>query len=563
MLRRLLPPAIIAILIAGADPLRAQVDSTRSGDATVSGVVYDSYSGRPVPFAIIRVVQTDSSTLTDRKGRYRLRVPLGETQLEFRQIGFAMAAVTVTTAGEAVVRDVSINRLAVPLDTLVVSDSGESRASRIIRRAIARKIDVLSRIQDYSYDAYVKLVITDLGKHEDSAEAVLIITETETTAYWQQPDGYQEVITGRRQSSNLAAEDNLVTVGQIVNFNRDRIDLEKYSVVSPTASDALYHYTYHLVDSLAIDDRKVFRLAIAPNTDGAPLFVGMIDIADSTYDILAIDVGLNEAVRFDFFENLRYRQRLRDYDNGLWMPAEITFSGEIRFGIPIPGVPKHLSFQHQATLADFRFDQGDVPGDIGAFVMVVDEGADDIDSTAWNERRRSQLTDVEQKAYARIDSISSRSPSLGSRFAGGLGMVVFLTMNQDFFHFNRTESAYLGAGWTWQNLSRKVTLRTKLGYSFGRDEWQYELGAWYRVFAFRGIWVGGSYHSGIVNRPTIVSSAYNPTYLALLVKLDPLNYLKEEGVNVSVRGRLTNHSRLTLEYHDYRQSSVSVATGPL
>ena len=162
--------------------------------------------------------------------------------------------------------------------------------------------------------------------------------------------------------------------------------MEKYSIVSPTADDALDHYRYHIVDSLYLDGAKIFRLTIVPNTAGAPLFVGMIDVADSTYDVLTVDVGFNEAVRFDFFENLRYRQRLRDYGDGYWMPSDITFSGEIRFGIPIPGVPKRLAFEHQASLEDFRFDQGDLPGDIGTFTLVVDEGADDVDSTTWNER---------------------------------------------------------------------------------------------------------------------------------------------------------------------------------
>jgi hypothetical protein len=480
--------------------------------------------------------------------------------LEFRQIGFDMTAIVVNSTTDEADRDAYMNRLAVALDTVVVSDTGESVARKIMRRAIARKNDVLSRINDYRYDAYVKLVITDLGKDEDSAGAVLLITETETTAYWEQPDKYQEVITGRRQSSNLDAENNLVGVGQIANFNRNRIDLEKYSIVSPTADDALDHYSYHIVDSLYRDSIKVFRLTIVPNTAGAPLFVGMIDVADSTYDVLTIDVGFNEAVRFDFFENLRYRQRLRDYGNDYWMPEEITFSGEIRFGIPIPGVPNRLAFKHQASLENFEFDLGDLPPDIGTFMLVVEDDADNVDSTMWNERRSLNLTDVEQRAYARIDSIRNRPASLGTRVLDGAFLAVFLSTNKDFFRFNRTESAYVGAGWTWTNLSPNVNLRTTLGYSFGRNAWQYEVGAEFRVSPRHAIWVGGSYHNHVVNRPTIVSYSYNPTYLALMVRLDPLAYLQEEGFTLRTRGRLFSHTELALQYNDFRQASIPVVT---
>ena len=550
----------LATLVVAAAPLTGQADTASSARVTISGTVYSTFSGKPIPFAIVRVTETDSSAITDRKGRYRMRLPAGESRLEFRQIGFEMTAITVNVVADEADRDVFMNHRAIALEPVVITDTGESRANRIMRRAIARKNDLLARIHDYRYDAYVKLVITDLGKDEDSAEAVLLITETETTAYWEQPDKYQEVITGRRQSSNLDAENNLVTVGQIANFNRNRIDLEKYAIVSPTADDALDHYSYHLVDSLFQDGNKVFRLAIVPHTAGAPLFVGMIDIADSTYDVLSIDVGFNEAVRFDFFENLRYRQRLRDYGDDHWMPSEITFSGEIRFGIPIPGVPKRLAFNHQASLEDFRFDQGNLPSDIGTFLLVVDEAADDGDSTAWNERRSLNLSDLEQRAYARIDSIRSEPASLGTRVMNGTLIALFLSTNPDFFRFNRTESVYLGAGWTWLNLSPKVTLRTKLGYSFGRKAWQYELGGEYRLSARHGVWLGGSYHNGVVSRPTIVSYSYNPTYLALMVRLDPLDYFQEEGFTLRLRGRLFGHTELALQYNDFGQTSIPVVT---
>ncbi len=90
-----------------------------------------------------------------------------------------------------------------------MAGEAEDPAVRIMREAIARKKDLLSRIHDYRYDAYIKFLIRDLAKHEDSTEAVVLITETRTAAYWEQPDRYQEAIVARRQSSNLDAENNL------------------------------------------------------------------------------------------------------------------------------------------------------------------------------------------------------------------------------------------------------------------------------------------------------------------------------------------------------------------
>ena len=46
-----------------------------------------------------------------------------------------------------------------------------------LAKAIARKNDLLSRIHDYRYDAYVKFILRDLNKNEDSTESIVLITE--------------------------------------------------------------------------------------------------------------------------------------------------------------------------------------------------------------------------------------------------------------------------------------------------------------------------------------------------------------------------------------------------
>ncbi len=552
--RRLLLGLLVALgfLSGASSPLRSQ-------SARFEGAVRDSVSGEPVPFAVVGVVGRDVSTLTDRSGRFRLTLPAGEYVIEIRKVGFRMASEHVTLGGEGGIREIYLHPLAVELAALVVM-AGDDLATRIIREAIRRKRDLLARIHDYRYDAYVKLVIRDADKAPDSANAVLLLTETTTSAYWEQPGRYQETILARRQSRNLDAEYNLVSVGEIVNFNRERIDLEKYSVVSPTANDALDHYRYHLLDTLELDGRRVFRLAIEPKSNAAPLFAGMIDIADSTFDVLLVEVGTNEAIRFDFLRNLRYRQQMRDYGDDRWMPYEIRFSGEIHFGIPIPGLPQRLTFEHVAMLGDFVFDRGEPPSTLGEFIVVVDRGADDADSTRWETLRPAPLPEVERKAYERIDSLEQRPRTVGGYVGLGVGLALLATTNADFFHFNRVESAYLGAGWTWRDISPSVELRTKLGYSFGIDRWQYELGLSYRLHEGRRLWIGGTVYDEVVNRPTSPSDGWNPTYFALIARLDPLDYYRERGGSIFVRGKLADRTDVGLRYRDVRQDSVAVVT---
>ncbi len=540
---------------------RAQQPSAPGGAANggvLEGTVFDTLSGAPLRLVTVRVTETGASVLTDDAGRYRLTVPSGLLHLVARQIGYEPAVLTITVSSGVIQQDLYLHPAAVPLPPITVT-SVDDPARRIIAAAIARKRELFRRLHDYRYDAYVKFVVRDLAKSPDSASSVLLITETRTAAYWEPPDRYQETILARRQSSNLNAEDNLVTVGEIVNFNRDRIDLRKYSLVSPIADDALDHYDYRVLDTIVVEGRPVFQLALRPKSDAAPLFVGVIDIADSTYDVLGIDVGVNRTVRFNFVRNLRYRQRLRDMGGGRWMPYEVRLAGDVHIGVPIPGFPGDLAFEHVASLADFRFDEGHPPPDLREVRVVVSDAADHPDSAAWAGSRAVPLTPAESSAWTRIDSLAREGPSFGARIRDGVGVVAFAVTDPDFFRFNRVDGTYLGAAYTWREIP-SLTLDGRLGYAFGSERWQYSGGARLRLSEAQRVWVGAWGHDETVTRPTFVSRNYNPTFRALMFRLDPLDYYRERGVTLAAGTKLLDFTALELRYNDWRQTSLPVIT---
>ena len=549
------------LLPALCSPLLAQQPSAPAppDTAVVTGTVYDTLSGAPLRLVIVRVVESGLSVLTDDAGRYRVtrEVP-GQLHLIVRHIGYEPESLTVTAPAGVTRQDVYLRPAAVPLAAVTVTPE-EDAARRIIQAAIARKHELFRRIHDYRYGAYVKFVVRDLTKPPDSAASVLLITETRTAAYWEQPDRYQETILVRRQSRNLRAEENLVTVGEIVNFNRERIDLRRYSLVSPIADDALDAYAYRVLDTIAVDGRRVFRLALAPRSDASPLFVGVIDIADSAYDVVAIDVGVNRTVRFNFVRNLRYRQRLRDMGGGRWMPYEIRLTGEVHLGIPLPRFPRDLAFEHVASLADFRFDETSRPPELREFRVVVGAAADRPDSSAWVGPGAMPLSAAESSAWARIDSLARQPPSFLGRVRDGIGLAAFATGDTDFFHFNRVDGTYFGAGHTWRQWPG-LTLDTKLGYATESDRWQYRAGGRVQLSEAERRWIGAWYHDETVTRPTFVSRAYNPTYRALLFRLDPRDYYRERGFTLAAGTKLLDFTRLELRYDDQRQTSLPVVT---
>jgi hypothetical protein len=528
-------------------PLRAQ-DPPRSSTAVVSGTVRNSVTNAPMRIVAVRAAASGASTLTDDGGRFRLELSLGEQRLEVRRIGFRPATVNVVVQPEGTLIDIKLEPIAVALDRVLITAQDDA-ARRIITNAIRRKQESRGSFHDYRFDGEVRMIVRNLNKPADSTTSILGITETRTTAYWEQPNKYQETIVARRQTGNIDAERNLVGVGRILDFSSDRVQLGRFELTSPIADDALDRYDFRLLDTIAAAGRRVFRLSLEPKPDGTPAFAGIIDVADSTFDVTGIDVGVNDAVRLGLMRNVRYQQRF-DTSGGRWMPRSIELTAEMQ----IPIGSQRFRMQHIAVLSGYRFDEGRRPAGLAEYRIKVADSADRADSSTWTRSSSPTLTALERQAWTRIDSVAEAVTPAQRAFSGVLGFVG----QPDFFHFNRVDGAYVGAGWTWRNPAAMPGTEptAKLGYATASQLWQYRLGGRVRLSESRRLWVGATYQDETIARPTFTSSAYNPTLRALFSAIDPLDYHRERGLRASLTTKVVNFVQLDAAYVDARHLSL-------
>jgi hypothetical protein len=525
----------------------------------VEGVVYNNDTGEPLPRATIQVAIVGISTPANDDGRFRLILTPGDYQFTVSHVGFYHEQLAVPVTDSSLHLEVRLRPAMIYLGEQKVFSRAYDPAQQIIAQAIARKKDILSRIKDYSFDGYAKLVVRDASKPD--SESIILITETQSTAYWERPDKFKEVITARKQSANLKAEGNLVTVGEPLNFNRNRIELGRYEVVSPTATDAMDHYNYYLLDTVYIDQRAVFVLEVEPKDEYEPLFAGQIQIADSTFDVVRVDVGFSKGIQIPFITEARYCQQLVPVSGDYWLPVQVSFRATA--AINFPGIPPKLKFEHVASTYAYRVDTGHRKGTFDEYEIVVADSADRIDSSAWFASQIVPLTEGEKFGYARLDSLEHSPKPLGKKIAMGLaGAVYLLTIGQhDIFHFNRVEGAYLGLGVSRTDLIPNTTLRLKGGYGFEDEKWQYEFGLSYELWERRRLRIGVSVKDEVVPRPSVSTDAgYNPTFDALFWKMDPLDYYRKKGFEATVSARVARHAELRMTYEDSRQTSKTNQT---
>ena len=525
----------------------------------VEGTIYDDTTGEVIPLVTVQVAGMNLSTPANNDGRYRLLLAPGEYELNISHVGYYSQTVAITVSPESLVYDIRLKPSAVFLGAQKVFTRAYDAAQQIIAEAIARKKDILSQINDYSFDAYNKVVIRNANKPD--SESIWVIAESQSTSYWEQPDKYKEIISARRQTANVPAESVLLAVGELLNFNLDRVTLAGVDIVSPTARDAMDHYNYYLLDTLYIDNRPVFVLEVEPKDVYKPLFIGEIQIADSTFDVVNVDVGFTKGVKFTFEGQARYYQRMAHIQGKYWMPTQIGLTADIN--LRFPGLPSKIRMEFVASIYSYRIDVGHRDGTFDEYEFEVAEEADDADSAAWFARQTIPLTELELHGYRRLDSLSNAPKPFHKQLLRGALAAVFLVTvgNYDLFHFNRVEGPYLGAGLNANRWLPNTRLRLKTGYAFEDESWQYELGLSYRLSERRKLWVGASIKDEVTRCPTVLTKkSYNPTMDALLWKVNPLDFYREKGFKASLSIKPINYTRLKVAYHDFDQSSKSKQT---
>lgn len=122
---------LLAVLVCSFGLLRAQ-------ERTVTGVVTDAASGKPLPLVNIQIKGTSSGTVTDNEGRYSLRVPGPDAVLVFFSMGYETKEVQVA---EQTVMNVALGEANEEIDQVVVVAYGTVKKESLVgsQGAVAAK----------------------------------------------------------------------------------------------------------------------------------------------------------------------------------------------------------------------------------------------------------------------------------------------------------------------------------------------------------------------------------------------------------------------------------------
>ncbi|MGH7522734.1 MAG: DUF5686 family protein, partial [Gemmatimonadales bacterium] len=434
------------------------------------------------------------------------------------------------------------------------------RAGRnIMAAAVSRRHAQLPDGARQSYHAAVKLEVYDTEIPADSIDAVVAVSESRSEIDWRAPRQYHETILARRHVRKFTFAWRTLSVVDIADFQRQRINIPPYDFVSPLADDAITFYRFRLLGRRTVDGVQVYHLDILARTPTTLGFTGTIDIAESTYDVVRMDLGVTEAADFGMWHNVRYRQRYADVGDGHWMPHDLALTADAHLPIKIPKLSRNMRVSQEAHLDHYHVAAAAPAVEDGEIRIDVAADADRHDNPLWREPPVIAQTAGEQRIWMHRDSSMHRLSGRVSGMQRSVSTSQVEVVSRDFFHFNRVDGAYAGAGARWR-ASEDVIADGKLGYAFGNSRWQYRAGGGLQLSQPRRLWVGASYHDETISRPSIVPHNSDRTLEALLYRRDPLDYYREQGSTFWVAIRPVLFTRLQLQFDDQLQSALPVVT---
>lgn len=319
----------------------------------LAGSVVDAKTGEKIPFVYV-VYVNGGGTQTDLNGNFSLPFKAGRLRLSV--LGYETKTVTVKECADSLVfklksMDRSLNTAEVVVGKKAKYSRKNNPAVELMSKVIAAKRQSDLHHHDYySIDKYSKITfafneVTDKifedGKFKkfpflkdhvevcnETGKLILPISVDETVTrmiYRKDPKSEKNIILGQRSNgiNDLLNTGDIVTTMlkdcfTDVDIYQDEVRLLQYPFTSPISSrTAISFYRYFIVDTLQVSGNKCIQVDFTPNNAQDFGFSGSLYImADSTYRVHSVDMGIPVRSDVNFVESMRIMQEFKQLPTG-------------------------------------------------------------------------------------------------------------------------------------------------------------------------------------------------------------------------------------------------------
>ncbi len=407
----------------------------------VTGLVRDSVSLEPVPFASVAIDGTTIGVIAGDHGGFNLHASQPKAVLRVTAMGYATCMVPVSE-GQTIVL-VNMQPVATMLDELVVKRGKEKYSKKdnpaveLARRLIATKHDndplrnhdmcarsvyeqMMLGFNDVDSAGTNNLLLKKFPFLNDYAmisqvtgKRVLPLMAREMYAddhYRRSPQAHRRVIDATAQAGLDDSFDQASIkrflddmLREIDIFNGNDVTLLSNRFVSPLSAIGISFYKYYLGDTIKIDGEPCIDLSFVPFNTESFGFVGRVyvSVLDSTLFVKRVTLDVPRHINLNYVERVHMEQVYERDASGCRFKTDDVLEAEFRV---LPGTPglfaRRLTKCGLVEVDPSVFDSADE--------LIVNDGANERDEYYWSSVRPHHDDEVTVRVKDMVSRLRSK-----------------------------------------------------------------------------------------------------------------------------------------------------------
>lgn len=495
-----------------------------------------SENNEPLAGASIRVVNSNTGTVTNAQGKYEIKLLEGMNRISVSSMAYQTEVFEVI-ADKDLVKNIFLKIDHKQLDEVIVKVKKKDESYEVIKKVLENKEAILNQYQNYKARAYIKSVEevekkivkkkdedgpSNPGEQLQLSEKLpalndslpnLNIFECQLIRH-QNNTGQQKE---EREAVKKIGDQNTLffksaTDGEF-NFYQNHQKIAKIGdneITSPLSDLTFLSYKFQLIKYYFVGQDKIYQIKVTPRALGNALYEGTIEVLEDKWVLRSVDLKLTKRglLRYDEFE---VKQEFENIQNR-WVASKITYTWKVKEG----GTKK--SGKTEVIHSNYEFDLNLPKRFFGDEVGVTTDNAYKRDSTFWEKIRPHPLTKDEQKVIKekeRLEILHNSKAYLDS-------------IDKVYNKITLPKILYLGMGHINREKKNNWYFDPILGLidplAIGGWRIRYGLGYYKRQENRKQVWVNTNFTYGFKNEDLRGSILLNYFY----------NPLKVSSINISV-----------------------------
>lgn len=418
--------SVLCFFIAGAVSGQTKI---------ISGVVKDSHSEEPVPFASVLFKNSRVGMLTDSAGGFIFHLnELPSDTLMITCVGYQPYIYIIDNTRDSVLANIEMERGT--FNTGVVLRIKVNKGLLLWRKIVKHKpLNDRYRFHNFSYELYNKLELDiknlnfnrfskfkplrpvgDLIRSNvDTSEGLkylpTFLTEVLSDYYYQKkPEKFREVIKAANTNGvkNESALKLLGGMDQNVDVYDNFIPVFDKQFVSPISDNGDYYYNYRVVDTQFFNHHKFYHMVFTPRRKGENTFEGDAWVNDTTFAIQKMNLRLGKDANVNFLDRLSLIQEYSLINDSTWFlskdkfVADVSPLGKGKLGF----IGRKTTTYKNVIVNDSSVENALARNKIKEEVITL-PGADEKSKEFWSSSRHEELSNSEKAIIKMIDTLTN------------------------------------------------------------------------------------------------------------------------------------------------------------